>query len=236
MEICFVSWFVIYFFQISLLQKDNRLLHILLILFSSFLIVLFLVAVAWKAKITYDAYQLRNNQAVERREMAARPFAGINLSCDDIYSSVKVSVGRNKSFHRSLTFKAHSSVCASNYGVSAVDLILSSPTGVCFSSSRNKHCRAAIAQWQSVRLSIWKVGCSIHDHWVKSRCAPSAVCRRITPHATCACPRKLLRPRNFGRLRSPFVQMLLRQQQGPTSSQRNRIETTCLVCGWTCFL
>uniref|UniRef100_H2YSI2 CUB domain-containing protein n=1 Tax=Ciona savignyi TaxID=51511 RepID=H2YSI2_CIOSA len=63
--------------KISLLQRSNRLLKILLILFSSFLVVLLLAAVTWKLKMMYDVRQLQANRAVEMAEMAARPFAAI---------------------------------------------------------------------------------------------------------------------------------------------------------------
>nr|CAB3224709.1 attractin-like protein 1 [Phallusia mammillata] len=70
--------------KISLIQRSNRLLHILLILFSSFLVILFMAALTWKLKIMYDAYRLRATRAVELKQMAARPFAGMNLICDEL--------------------------------------------------------------------------------------------------------------------------------------------------------
>uniref|UniRef100_H2YSI1 CUB domain-containing protein n=1 Tax=Ciona savignyi TaxID=51511 RepID=H2YSI1_CIOSA len=115
--------------KISLLQRSNRLLKILLILFSSFLVVLLLAAVTWKLKMMYDVRQLQANRAVEMAEMAARPFAAIQLCCDDMYRSTQVSDGCE------IGSMIHNpeAVCeenCSNSKVSVVSVFLWLPTGL----------------------------------------------------------------------------------------------------------
>uniref|UniRef100_F6QQX7 CUB domain-containing protein n=1 Tax=Ciona intestinalis TaxID=7719 RepID=F6QQX7_CIOIN len=111
--------------KISLLQRSNRLLKILLILFSSFLVILLIAAVTWKMKMMYDVHRLRANRAVEMAEMAARPFAAIDLCCDDMYRSTQV-IGT----YKVLTPEAICEEKCSNDQVSVVSVFLWLPTSI----------------------------------------------------------------------------------------------------------
>nr|XP_002121132.4 attractin-like protein 1 [Ciona intestinalis] len=118
--------------KISLLQRSNRLLKILLILFSSFLVILLIAAVTWKMKMMYDVHRLRANRAVEMAEMAARPFAAIDLCCDDMYRSTQALMSKEETEICSLVLTPEA-ICeekCSNDQVSVVSVFLWLPTSI----------------------------------------------------------------------------------------------------------
>ncbi|XP_039262630.2 attractin-like protein 1 [Styela clava] len=119
--------------QVSLVQRNNSLLVLLLILFSCFLVLLLLTALVWKLKMLYDACQFRRQRAEQLEQMAARPFGTVHLCFEeDIYKKANNSPGMSS---QDLVLTSVTEELCSGGHASAVSVILWMPQGIPDSAS-----------------------------------------------------------------------------------------------------